>query len=1662
MALTQEADRAQIVERAAAAGLRQGCCEPQLREFLTHYYRHVAVEDLRERDPADLVGAALSHRQLAGFRPQGVATVRVFAPTVDEHAWSSGHTVVEIVTDDMPFLVDSVNAELSRLDQGIHLVVHPQVVVRRDVTGHLLEVLDAPVSGLVRAELPRDATVESWTHVEIDRVTQHEELELVATNLRRVLEDVRVAVEDWPRMREQTRVIAQELADDPPPGIGDEEIEEARRLLGWLADEHFTFVGYREYRLETRSGHDVLVGRTSTGLGILRYDQQQPSGSFDRLTRQARAKARERKLLVLTKANSRATVHRPSYLDYVGVKLFDAQGRVIGERRFLGLFASCAYTDSVRRIPVVERKVAAVMARAGFSPDSHSGKDLLQILETYPRDELFEIGVDELQDITIAVMHLQERRRTRLFLRAEEYGRFVSCLVFLPRDRYTTAVRLRMEDILRSAFKGSHVDYSARVSESVLARLHFVVRMEPGVPLPYVDPDELESRLVEATRSWDEDLSDALRADVGEEGAARVLRSWGRGFPEAYKEDFPARVAVADLRRVEALLSDVADAADVAGTARRGLTGHGLTASRQGAEALGMNLYEPVGAAPEERRFKLYRLAPLSLTAVLPYLAHLGVEVVDERPYELVRSDGLVVHLYDFGLRYPAAAELPERARDQFSEAFSAAWSGQAESDGFDRLVLRAGLTWRQVVVLRAYAKYLRQTRSRFSQEYVEQCLSANVAMARMLVRLFEARLDPGLADPGRRERSDALVEEIRAGLDGVASLDHDRILRAFLGLIQATLRTNFFQTEPVPGAAPGVTRPKPYVSFKLDPQAVPDLPQPRPAYEIFVYSPRMEGVHLRFGKVARGGLRWSDRREDFRTEILGLVKAQTVKNAVIVPTGAKGGFVCKNLPDPAIDREAWLAEGIACYQTFIRGLLDVTDNLTRTGTGVATGTEQVVVPPPRAVRHDGDDTYLVVAADKGTATFSDIANGVSRRYGFWLGDAFASGGSVGYDHKAMGITAKGAWESVKRHFREFGRDVQTEDVTVVGIGDMSGDVFGNGMLLSRHIRLVAAFDHRHVFLDPDPDPEVSFAQRQRLFALPRSSWADYEAGAISVGGGVFPRTAKSIPVSSQVAARLGLTGTATAMTPAELITAVLSAPVDLLWNGGIGTYVKASTETHADVGDKANDAIRVDARELRVRVIGEGGNLGLTQLGRVEAALHGVRVNTDAIDNSAGVDCSDHEVNIKILLDRIVAAGDLTSKQRGALLAEMTDDVGRMVLRDNYEQNVLLGIARRQSHQMLAVHQRFIRSLETRGILNRRLEHLPPDAGLAARGDGDLGLTSPELSVLAAYAKIALTEDVVASDLPDDPWVARTLSDYFPPELVSRYADRLPSHPLRREIITTCLVNEMVNRGGITFAFRAQEEAAASPEQVARAYTVCREVFDLRGFVSAVEELDNVVSTDVQTALYLEFRRLLDRSVRWFLQARPGKLEIGAEIARFGPVVAQLGPLVPELTSGVERRSLQEHAEQLVKLGIPDGLALRVASLLPSFMLLDISEVAAARTIPAEEVARVYLTLSERYAVDALLIRISGLERGDRWQALARAALRYDLYAALESLTTAVLMTTGPGEPLDRVEEWERANAAAVARAAQTLEEVCRLESGDLASLSVALRALRGVVRST
>jgi glutamate dehydrogenase len=1620
-----------LLARAVAVGARHpdtdgpgGLDRAAIDALLGRYYRHVPPEDMLDRDPQDLYGAAVAHYSLAAARPPGRAAVRVYTPTVEGEGWSSGHTVIEVVTEDMPFLVDSVANELNRQGRAIHTVVHPQFAVRRSLTGEL----DQVCADTDPNEQPRDTLVESWIHLEIDREGDPDALARVQRDLTRVLGDVRDVVEDWQKMRAVALRIAGSLPSEPvPDAVAPAEVTEASELLRWLADEHFTFIGYREYQLITDDdGRERLRAVPGTGLGISRPDKL-VSVSFAQNTEQGRARFRERRLLTLTKSSERSTVHRPAYLDYIGVRTFDGAGNVTGERRFLGLLSSAAYAESVTRSPVLKRKVAEVFAEAGLDTSSHDGRDLLEILETYPRDELFQIAVRDLAPIALSVLYLQERRKLRLYLRRDDYGRYLSALVYLPRDRFNTQVRLTMQNILLRELGGESIDYTLRSTESTLARLHFVIRTPVGADLPeHLDDEHLQDLLAEATRQWEDDFADALIDQCGEERAGVLRERYLAAVPEAYRADFPARIAVADLRRIDALPA----------------TG-----------GLAMNLYQPLGpATPGMRRFKLYRLGEaMSLSTLLPVLARLGVEVTDERPYAFPLANGGTAWVYDLGLRYDPALE-PRLAtcRQQFQDAFAAVLAGDAENDGFNQLVLGAGLTWRQAMVLRAYAKYLRQAGGAFSQEYTVQTLRTNPEIVRLLVALFETRLDPAGGPPGdlaREATSSDLITRLTVELDAVESLDADRILRSLLRLIRGTLRTNYFQTD-------GNGQPKRYLSVKLDPQAIPELPQPRPVYEIWVYSPRVEGVHLRFGRVARGGLRWSDRREDFRTEVLGLVKAQMVKNAVIVPVGAKGGFVCKRLPD-ASDREAWLAEGKACYSTFIRALLDVTDNrVVRDG-------DRHVQPPPQVHRRDGDDPYLVVAADKGTATFSDLANSIAAEYGFWLGDAFASGGSAGYDHKAMGITARGAWESVKRHFRELSVDCQSQDVTVVGIGDMSGDVFGNGMLLSRHIRLVAAFDHRHIFLDPDPDAATSYAERARIFALPRSSWADYDVAVISPGGGIYPRSAKAIPITHEVRARLGLPDGLVSLPPAELMRAILSAPVDLLWNGGIGTYVKASAETNAEVGDKSNDAIRVDGGELRARVVGEGGNLGLTQLGRIEYALAGGRVNTDAIDNSAGVDTSDHEVNIKILLDSVAAAGDLTHKQRNELLETMTAEVAELVLRDNYDQNVALATALVQAPSMLDVHGRLIRWMERDGRLNRALEFLPSDKGIADRRHAGTGLTQPELAVLLAYTKIIMTDELLASDIPEDPSLRRVLHRYFPTPLRERYAARIERHPLQREIVVTCVVNDMINNAGITSLWRLREESGAEPAELARAHAVATEVYDADRVWAQVEALDNKVPTGVQNRMRLESRKLTERVTRWFLSNRRPPLDIEKQVAQFRDGVAEVVAQLPALLRGVDAQRLEQTRAELTAAGVPDELAVSVAALPAAFAALDICEVAQDTGRSVVEVAEVYFDLADRVQLATLLDRVLALPRTDRWNSLARAALRDDLYRAHAGLARHVLACGEPDSvPEQRFADWVRRNQAILDRTGQTLADIAASDTWDLATLSVALRVINSLLR--
>ena len=1587
--------------------------DPAVRVLTGRFTRYLADEDIASHPVASLAAHAADLIEFARARTAGAALVKV----ADMDGPDSATCALLVASDDMPFLVDSVTNALAVEGRAISLVVHPQLVVRRDADGRLEEILDIDVD----EERPPGTLAESWMWIEMEQSVEEGASYSLERRIAAVLNDVRMAVRDWRAMRSRANILAEEIEASPPPGLPSEMVAEGVDLLRWLADDNLTFLGYREYDLRTVNGEDHLIPVDGSGLGILSMDVDPDmptsmSKSFAALPPAVRAQARKPELLVLSKANSRSTVHRSVYLDYIGVKEFDAAGQVIGERRFLGLYSSSAYTQSVLDIPILRMKAARLEAELDYVADSHDAKDLLQFLETYPRDELFQTGNHQLAAVARSVLHLQERRQTKLYLRPDDYGRFMSCLVYLPRDRYTTAVRTRIERLLVDAFGGTTVDYTARVSESVLARLHFVIHVPIGRGLPAVDAHDLETQVAAATRSWQDDFTSLLTTRVRDGSAAATLRSYANAFPEAYKEDFGPARGVNDVLVIEGLAPG----------------------------ELSLEIYTPPNGDRRDLRLKITRVGPaMSLSRVLPILQSMGVDVVDEYPYEIQRALKEPAWILDFGMRLPAQ-EIPSQSSlaERFEEAFAAAWDGRCAVDGFNTLVVGGGLRWRQALVVRAYSRYLRQIGSTFSQRFLEDVVVANVAITRLLVRLFEARFAPTGAEP-REDRTARIVEEIEAALDGVASLDQDRILRGYLALVQATLRTNFFQVD-----EDGVGRSA--IAFKFDPHAIPDLPLPRPNFEIWVFSPRVEGVHLRFGSVARGGLRWSDRQEDFRTEILGLVKAQEVKNAVIVPVGAKGGFYAKRLPDPAVDRDAWLTAGKAAYREFIASMLDITDNLV----------DGVVVPPDNVVRHDGDDPYLVVAADKGTATFSDLANSIAAEYGFWLGDAFASGGSVGYDHKAMGITARGAWESVKRHFRELGIDTQTQDFTVAGVGDMSGDVFGNGMLLSEHIRLVVAFDHRHVFVDPMPDAATGFAERRRLFDLPRSSWADYDASLISEGGGVFPRSLKSIAITTQMATALGIDSGVTRMTPDELIKASLKAPVDLLWNGGIGTYVKAQTETNADVGDKANDRIRINGSELNCRVVGEGGNLGLTQLGRVEAARHAVRLNTDAIDNSAGVDTSDHEVNIKILLAGIVRQGALSMDERNAVLAEMTDVVADQVLEDNYGQNVVLGNARAGSSSLITVHQRMIRELERLGLLDRALEDLPDDEELRTRRLAGEGLTSPELSVLLAYSKIWLTRELNASGLPDEPYFRKALVRYFPPTLVERFGDALEGHPLRSQIISTVTVNTLMNVAGVTFVFRAMEESGASALQVVRAGLASMEIFDIGGVWRQINQQDNLIPASAQMALHLENRRLLDRATRWFLQTRGGSLDVQGEIERFGSVVTDRAAAIPAQLLGVERERFERLTQRFTSAGTPESLARSIAAALDVFALLDITDICVRTGESPDTVVPLYFAISERYDIDRTLVRITALPRGDRWSSLARQALRSDLYAVVAGLTSRVLRST-PHDltPVDRLVMWESAHTEGVARARTTLDDIAAVEDPDLATLSVALRAMRNLI---
>ncbi|WP_166366046.1 NAD-glutamate dehydrogenase [Pseudomonas akapageensis] len=1573
---------------------------PQVALFAEQFFGIISLDELTQRRLSDLAGCTLSAWRLLERFDHAQPQVRVYNPDYERHGWQSTHTAVEVLHHDLPFLVDSVRTELNRRGYSIHTLQTTVLSVRRGSKGELLEILPKGTHG-------EGILQESLMYLEIDRCAHTAELNLLTRELEQVLAEVRVAVGDFEPMKAKVRDM---LAVIDQAGQGsDDEKSEVKGFLEWMLDNHFTFLGYEEFVVNADAKGGQLVYDEQSFLGLTRLLRAGLTPDDLRIEDYAVNYLKEPLLLSFAKAAQPSRVHRPAYPDFVSIRQIDAKGNVIKECRFMGLYTSSVYGESVRVIPYIRRKVAEIERRSGFDAKAHLGKELAQVLEVLPRDDLFQTPVDELFSTVMSIVQIQERNKIRVFLRKDPYGRFCYCLAYVPRDIYSTEVRQKIQQVLMERLKATDCEFWTFFSESVLARVQLILRVDPKNRID-IDPVQLENEVIQACRSWQDDYAALTVENFGEAQGTNVLADFPKGFPAGFRERFAPHSAVVDMQ-------------------------HLLTLSDT--KPLVMSFYQPLTQTGQELHCKLYHAdTPLALSDVLPILENLGLRVLGEFPYRLRHINGREFWIHDFAFTYSEGLNLDiQQLNDTLQDAFVHIVRGDAENDAFNRLVLTAGLPWRDVALLRAYARYLKQIRLGFDLGYIASTLNNHADIARELTRLFKTRfyLARKLSSDDLEQR---LEHAILAALDEVQVLNEDRILRRYLDLIKATLRTNFYQPD-----ANGQN--KSYFSFKFNPKLIPELPKPVPKFEIFVYSPRVEGVHLRFGNVARGGLRWSDREEDFRTEVLGLVKAQQVKNSVIVPVGAKGGFLPRRLPLGG-NRDEIAAEGIACYRIFISGLLDITDNLKEGG----------VVPPANVVRHDEDDPYLVVAADKGTATFSDIANGIAIDYGFWLGDAFASGGSAGYDHKKMGITAKGAWVGVQRHFRERGINVQEDSISVVGIGDMAGDVFGNGLLMSDKLQLVAAFNHLHIFIDPNPDPASSFAERKRLFDLPRSAWSDYDTSIMSAGGGIFPRSAKSIAISPEMKERFAIE--ADKLTPTELLNALLKAPVDLLWNGGIGTYVKSSEESHADVGDKANDALRVNGDELRCKVVGEGGNLGMTQLGRVEFGLNGGATNTDFIDNAGGVDCSDHEVNIKILLNEVVQAGDMTEKQRNLLLSSMTDEVGGLVLGNNYKQTQALSLAARRAKERIAEYKRLMADLESRGKLDRAIEFLPSEEQLAERLAANQGLTRAELSVLISYSKIDLKEALLKSLVPDDDYLTRDMETAFPSSLVSKFAEPMRRHRLKREIVSTQIANDLVNNMGITFVQRLKESTGMSPANVAGAYVIVRDIFHLPHWFRQIEALDYQVPAEIQLTLMDELMRLGRRATRWFLRSRRNEQDAGRDVAHFGPKIAALGLKLDELLEGPTRERWMTRYQGFVEAGVPELLARMVAGTTHLYTLLPIIEASDVTGQDPAEVAKAFFAVGSNLDLTWYLQEISNLSVENNWQALAREAFRDDIDLQQRAITISVLkMQDAPQDMDERVRLWAKQHKTMVVRWRAMLDELRAATGTDYAMYAVANREL-------
>ncbi len=1558
--------------RAILKTQRPGSAD-RLERFAALWESGLADADLLPQTPEGVAASVLSLWDHAQQRLPGVPAVRVIAPHQQMHADRSSFAVAEIVTDDMRFLVDSVLGALRRMDLSIQTLVHPVIGVRRAEDGQL-QALD-----------PAGAA-ESMMQICFGPGVPPEKFATVADELSRVLDDVRVVIADFPAMA--TRL---EQAEAILPHDGAESA-----FLGWMRDGNFVLTGYRHYAL-TDDGIEIA---TDTALGVLRdaaipvFDVLRDPASLSGAVLTGLHNAAQR--VLVAKANLRSTVHRPHHCDVVLVKTLDAQGRVNGGHLFLGLFAATAYNRNPRSVPILKEKIARIHALARLTPDSHDSRALGNILETWPRDELFQADDVQILEAARGVLSLQIRPRLALFVRPDPFGRFVSVLTYIPRNRFDTVLENRLGQMVADAYEGRLSVSYVTIGDNPLARAHFVVATTPD-KRPDVDVAALERAMAQAARSFADHLSDVAVENLGEERAQDVVTRWAEAFPASYTERHNAAEALADIALLE--------------QARREQT-LCLTPGRR------------PGTGPQEFVLKLARIGKaLALSDILPLIETLGVRVVEETAHALRPAGCAPMSMQYLDIESADGAPVDLELHGAALHAtLMAIWSGRIEADGFNRLVLSAGINWREAWLLRAMFKWCRQTGFPFSQRAVEAALAAQPAAVRWLVDTFNARFAP---DGARTD--DAAGWKVL--LDAIASPDEDRILRRLKAMLDGIVRTNFFQAD---GA-------KPYIALKIDCAKAGDMPAPRPMAEIWVHGARMEGCHLRGGKVARGGIRWSDRREDFRTEVLGLLKAQMLKNVIIVPVGAKGGFVLKKPPavtgDAAKDREALQAEGIAAYRMLIGGMLDVTDNLAG----------QDVMRPAGVAARDGDDPYIVAAADKGTATFSNIANELSAEYGFWLGDAFASGGSKGYDHKGMGITARGAWVNIARHFREMDHDIQAREFTCVGVGDMSGDVFGNGLLVSRKTQLVAAFDHRHIFLDPAPDPAVSYDERARLFALGRSSWADYDAKLISAGGGVFARTAKTVPLSPQVRALLDLN--AEAAEPDEVIRAILKARVDLLYFGGIGTYLKASTEGHGAAGDRANDAIRIDGREVRARVVGEGANLGVTQAARIEAAQNGVRINTDALDNSAGVSTSDHEVNIKILLADAMSSGLLDEEARVQLLRHMTDEVAQLVLRDNHQQSQAISLDALGGAANIPAYAALMNVLTAHGSFDRAVAGMPDDAALAVRAAAQQGLTRPECCTMLAQTKLWLADAIDRSRLPDDPLLQTELDAYFPAPLRARFPEQINRHRLRRELIGTAMTNELVNRMGAAAFGRLAGESGAAPVAVAKAAWVAREAFGLAAFHERVEALEDKVPAATLLAMQANARYLQEEAARGLLSGVELDMTLNEAVAALKPGLAAL------MTENAIRVAQDPQIQALTDQGVGQELAALAVALPRLASAPAIVRLAAQRSVKLEQAEAAWNKTGEIFGIEALRNAALAAPVRGGWGGRAVAALADDLTALRLSLSAALLEDGNERALMERL-------GPAAARAAQLARDAAAVP--DFAACSVALRGLRRLMQSS